>query len=180
MIKFTTREDLARFAIEYFLDHRTLPVVDPKNVAKDLTTVTPCFVTLYVKDRLKGCVGNYQTGEPLYSNIIKNAVNSAFYDNRFMSVTHDDLKDLKIHVSCLTSPKPYRPKDLKQLLSHLTNTQPGLIISSGFNQALFLPQVWEELPRPEDFLTHLCLKAGLPRDFWQNPDKLQFQEFTAF
>jgi AMMECR1 domain-containing protein len=33
-----------------------------------------------------------------------------------------------------------------------------------------LPQVWEQLPRPEDFLGHLCMKAGLPSDAWQDSD----------
>jgi len=30
--------------------------------------------------------------------------------------------------------------------------------------------VWEQLPRPADFLTHLCLKAGLPSDAWKNSE----------
>jgi AMMECR1 domain-containing protein len=30
-----------------------------------------------------------------------------------------------------------------------------------------LPQVWEQLPRPEEFLSHLCLKAGLSADTWR-------------
>jgi AMMECR1 domain-containing protein len=34
-------------------------------------------------------------------------------------------------------------------------------------RATFLPQVWEQLPRAEDFLAHLCRKAGLPPDTWK-------------
>jgi AMMECR1 domain-containing protein len=30
-----------------------------------------------------------------------------------------------------------------------------------------LPQVWEQLPRPDQFLSHLCMKAGLPADDWK-------------
>jgi AMMECR1 domain-containing protein len=30
--------------------------------------------------------------------------------------------------------------------------------------------VWEQLPEPNDFLTHLCLKAGLPSDAWQKSE----------
>ncbi|UCH08979.1 MAG: AMMECR1 domain-containing protein, partial [Deltaproteobacteria bacterium] len=29
------------------------------------------------------------------------------------------------------------------------------------------PQVWEQLPDKKEFLTHLCLKAGLSPDSWQ-------------
>jgi len=41
-----------------------------------------------------------------------------------------------------------------------------LIIRQGYHQATFLPQVWEQLPSKKDFLTHLCLKAGLAGDAW--------------
>ncbi len=34
-------------------------------------------------------------------------------------------------------------------------------------RATFLPQVWEQLPGTEEFLTHLCRKAGLSPDEWK-------------
>jgi len=43
----------------------------------------------------------------------------------------------------------------------------GVIIRKEYYSATFLPQVWEQLPRPEDFLNHLCAKAGLPADAWR-------------
>ena len=33
-------------------------------------------------------------------------------------------------------------------------------------RATFLPQVWEQLPQPREFLAALKRKAGLPADFW--------------
>jgi AMMECR1 domain-containing protein len=42
-----------------------------------------------------------------------------------------------------------------------------VIIRRGHASATFLPQVWEQLSKKEDFLGHLCLKAGLPRDAWK-------------
>jgi AMMECR1 domain-containing protein len=42
-----------------------------------------------------------------------------------------------------------------------------VIIKKGFRSALFLPQVWDELPKKEVFLSQLCLKAGLPADEWK-------------
>ena len=42
----------------------------------------------------------------------------------------------------------------------------GVIIKKGFSQATFLPQVWEQLPDKKEFLTHLCLKAGLDGSEW--------------
>jgi AMMECR1 domain-containing protein len=38
----------------------------------------------------------------------------------------------------------------------------GLILEHGPHRGTFLPQVWESLPDPRDFLAHLKRKAGLP------------------
>jgi len=53
--------------------------------------------------------------------------------------------------------------------------KPGLFLKKGSAQATFLPQVWEELPWPQDFLSQLCLKAGLPPEAWQNLDLELFE-----
>jgi len=42
----------------------------------------------------------------------------------------------------------------------------GLIIRDGDKRAVFLPQVWEELPDPTTFMMHLKRKAGLAEDHW--------------
>ena len=42
----------------------------------------------------------------------------------------------------------------------------GVILSSGGLKSTFLPQVWESLPDPRDFMTQLKRKAGLRDDFW--------------
>jgi AMMECR1 domain-containing protein len=42
----------------------------------------------------------------------------------------------------------------------------GLVLSYGRRRATFLPQVWESLPEPRQFIAQLKLKAGLPADFW--------------
>ena len=48
----------------------------------------------------------------------------------------------------------------------------GVILKKGFYQATFLPQVWEQLPAIEDFLMHLCMKAGLDGTAWKR-EKLE-------
>jgi len=42
---------------------------------------------------------------------------------------------------------------------------------------VFLPQVWEDLPDPAQFLTRLKLKAGMRPDHWS--DGFQAQAFTV-
>jgi AmmeMemoRadiSam system protein A len=177
---YKTRDQLAKFAIKYYLENHALPSISGNLVSNNLKNKIPCFVTVFVNKELRGCIGNYETDEPLYINIIKNAINASFFDNRFYPVTDQDLPKLKVEISCLSTLKDYHPKNITSLLDHLTTSHPGLLISSGFHQALFLPQVWDELPKPEDFLSHLCLKAGLPPNYWQSFTNLCFKKFRVF
>jgi AMMECR1 domain-containing protein len=61
-------------------------------------------------------------------------------------------------------------RDTQELIQKLRVNVDGVIIRKGHTSATFLPQVWEQLPGPEDFLTHLCMKAGLPSDAWLDPE----------
>ncbi|MBW2621146.1 MAG: AMMECR1 domain-containing protein, partial [Deltaproteobacteria bacterium] len=62
---------------------------------------------------------------------------------------------------------PLEYQDSKDLLAKLRINVDGVILRKGPASATFLPQVWEQLPRPEQFLSHLCRKAGLPADDWK-------------
>ena len=42
----------------------------------------------------------------------------------------------------------------------------GVVLEYKQYRGLFLPQVWEQLPEPREFLAHLKRKAGLPMNFW--------------
>jgi AmmeMemoRadiSam system protein A len=83
-----------------------------------------------------------------------------------------------VEVSILTDPKPLAYGDSTDLLEKLRPGVDGVILRKGIYQATFLPQVWEQLPRKSDFLTHLCLKAGLDADAWRN-EKLDVSTYQA-
>jgi small GTP-binding protein len=53
-------------------------------------------------------------------------------------------------------------KSREELLAQLRPGEDGLILFSGCHSATFLPQVWEQLPEPRQFLAALKHKAGLP------------------
>ncbi|MEA3397481.1 MAG: AMMECR1 domain-containing protein, partial [Chloroflexota bacterium] len=55
------------------------------------------------------------------------------------------------------------------LLRQLRPGVDGVVLERGWHRATFLPQVWEQLPDPEEFLAHLCYKAGLSPDAWRSP-----------
>ena len=98
------------------------------------------------------------------------AINAAFRDPRFRPLQPDEVAQVKIEVSVLTEPIPLRYKGKEDLLSQLKPGVDGLIIKKGYHQATFLPQVWEQLPQKEAFLSQLCLKAGLDGDAWEKGD----------
>jgi len=128
------------------------------------------FVTLTEHGNLRGCIGHIIPHESIIDGVRINAINAAFRDPRFRPLSRDELDQIKIEVSILTEPKPLEYKDAQDLLNKLRPGIDGVIIKKGFHEATFLPQVWEQLPRKEDFLTHLCLKAGLDGDAWKRGD----------
>ncbi|OHD11299.1 MAG: hypothetical protein A2086_12965 [Spirochaetes bacterium GWD1_27_9] len=125
------------------------------------------FVTLHKDKRLRGCIGYILPMFPLYQTVIENAYNAAYGDPRFPQVKSDEIKNLNIEISILSVPEELVYKGAEDLLEKLKPNEDGVIIKKGFYSATFLPQVWEELANKEEFLEHLCLKAGLSPNEWK-------------
>ncbi|MBT3310854.1 MAG: AmmeMemoRadiSam system protein A [Desulfobacterales bacterium] len=127
------------------------------------------FVTLNLKlnEELRGCIGSLEASEPILSGIRHNSINAAFNDYRFPALNGEELDQVKIEVSILTDPQKLEYTDSIDLLDKLRVDVDGLIIRHGSARATFLPQVWQALPEPEEFLSHLCKKAGLPANAWE-------------
>jgi AmmeMemoRadiSam system protein A len=136
------------------------------------------FVTLTLHGTLRGCIGHTVPQEPLVESVRVNAMNAAFRDPRFRPLSQKEFEKVKVEVSILTEPKPLTYADANDLLMKLRPGTDGLIIRKGYHQATFLPQVWEQLPKTKDFLTHLCLKAGLGGDAWVH-DKLDVYTYQV-
>ncbi len=129
------------------------------------------FVTLHTRDgELRGCIGSLMAHRPLVEDVRENALAAAFRDPRFPQMKAAELPNIVIEVSVLTAPQPLDYDGADDLIRKLRPHIDGVIIERGWNRATFLPQVWEQLPAPEEFLTHLCYKAGLPGNAWRWPD----------
>ena len=161
---------LARQTLEeHFIAGKKLEI-DEKKVPRVLREKRATFVTLFKNGELRGCVGQILPKLPLYKDVTNNTLSAAFSDTRFPQLKYDELKNLKIEISILTVPKRIIYDDVKDLLVKIKAGEYGIIMQSGFSQATFLPDVWKQLPKIEDFLTNLSLKAGLGPDAWENPD----------
>jgi hypothetical protein len=128
------------------------------------------FVTLTQKGSLRGCIGSLSAAETIVEGVKRNARNAAFHDPRFAPLSATELDHTAIEVSILTDPQPLPYQGAADLAAKLRPKIDGVILRKGGAGATFLPQVWDQLPRAEDFLAHLCRKAGLSADAWQQGD----------
>jgi AmmeMemoRadiSam system protein A len=124
------------------------------------------FVTLTRCGKLRGCIGSILPVRPLWKDISENAVHAAFHDPRFDPLEESELQDLEVEVSILTTPNLVECDSFQHLSQNIKPFIDGVILQSGFYKATFLPQVWEEAPNIQQFFKHLCIKAGLPGDFF--------------
>ncbi|MGB5156852.1 AmmeMemoRadiSam system protein B [Desulfobacterium sp. N47] len=161
---------LARKTIADKLGIKNNPENDLTAISKDknFKRLSGTFVTLKIHGQLRGCIGNLDNTETITEGIRRNAINAAFNDYRFSPLTAKEFENVEIEISILSEPKPLKYKDSDDLVKKLRPNVDGVIIRKGFASATFLPQVWEQLSRPEDFLSHLCIKAGLSSDTWKS------------
>lgn len=124
------------------------------------------FVTLTMNGQLRGCIGTLEAHQPLGQDVRHNALGAAFHDPRFAPLSAAEYDQVKIEVSVLEEPQPMTFTSEQDALSQLRPGQDGLILRSQGRRATFLPQVWEQLPQPAEFMAHLKRKAGLPASHW--------------
>lgn len=160
---------LARNAIagEFGLPPR--PCVDLAELHRPGAT----FVTLKRHGALRGCIGSLQAWRPLIDDVRDNAGKAAFADPRFLPLAADELAAIRVEVSLLSVPEALPCADEAEALRKMRPGSDGIILSDGFHRATFLPQVWEDLPDPRQFLAHLKQKAGLPAAHWSPTLRLE-------
>ncbi len=133
------------------------------------------FVTLTINGELRGCIGQILPNESIKETVRENAISAAFYDPRFAPLSTKEFDKVEIEISILSKPQELKYSSLDELLNKMEPNVHGLIIKLGGHSATFLPQVWEDLPSKEDFLSNLCLKAGLGSEEWK---RLKLQIFS--
>ncbi len=158
---------IARKALENAVCGVPLPELNLSELPKALQALGASFVTLTIDGRLRGCIGTLDPYQPLATDVQEHTVAAGLQDFRFPQVTPDELPRIEIEVSALTPRRPLKYTTPDELVAQLRPQVDGVILQDAFKKATFLPQVWEKLPDPEEFLTHLCLKMGAPGDLWR-------------
>ncbi len=127
---------LARESIEYYL--KTRRVLDiPAYVPQEMKTEKAgVFVTLYLNNELRGCIGTIAPGrENVAKEVVANAINAASKDPRFTPLMPYELEFLEISVDVLGEIEP---------VSSYANLDPkkyGVIVSKAGRRGLLLPNL---------------------------------------
>lgn len=159
---------LAREALECGVRGKAYPALDVASLPPSLREEGSSFVTLTRHGELRGCIGSLEPRQSLAEDVREHAVAAALNDPRFPPVVEPELDSIQIEVSRLTSPVPLEYKDVQDLLSKLCPHTDGVVVRDGFHRATFLPQVWEKISDPAEFLSNLCYKMGAHPDLWRH------------
>ena len=139
-----------------------------------------CFVTLTQNGELRGCIGTLQAHRPLLADVKSNAVAAAMHDPRFMPLSVEELDITTVEISLLSPTTAMNVRDEADALAQIRPNVDGIVFEYGHYRSTFLPQVWEQLPQPRQFMAHLRRKAGLPEDFWEEGVKLSRYTVTKW
>ena len=157
---------LASDSITHGIHFDSALTVDSEEWPEELRTIRSSFVTLQLQGDLRGCIGSLQAAHPLVSDVALRAYDAAFRDPRFPPISQREVDRLEIHISVLSIPVPIHFSSESELLDSIRPGVDGLVLKEGAHRSTFLPDVWQKLPDPVQFLSQLKLKAGLPANHW--------------
>jgi len=149
-------------AVREYLSSRKTPdflIDDPA-----LEQESGVFITIRQNSNLRGCIGTLTADTPLYLAVQNMSIAAATSDPRFPPINLKDLPQISVKVAIL-SPLQRIGIDQIEIGKH------GLLIIHQGHRGVLLPEVpvdrgWDKM----EFLTHLCLKAGLdPHSIENNP-----------
>jgi AmmeMemoRadiSam system protein A len=161
---------IARATLREYLATGFMPPGAPHR--KSLLQPAGAFVTIYVEGELRGCMGRIDADTPLYLAVEQLTVASATRDPRFEAVRLEELRNVRLEISILSTLS-------LAAIEGIEIGRHGLVITRGPRRGLLLPQVatkhaWDR----ERFLDETCAKAGLPPGAWRDPDT-RIELFTA-
>jgi AmmeMemoRadiSam system protein A len=148
-----------------------------EDLPQPLRAMRATFVTIYLGEALRGCIGSLEPHRAVAEDVAHNAFASAFHDPRFSPLTEIEMTSVRVQVAVLQPSLPITFRTEDELLSQLRVGQDGLILQYGSRRATFLPSVWETLPEPRGFLAALKRKAGMRPE--QGIEGCQFSRYAT-
>ena len=168
---------LARGSVEYGFIHREPMPVENDDLHPALAEPAATFTTLHRDGKLRGCCGTLEATHPLATDVTRSAFRAAFRDSRFEPVGEEEFDGIRLEVSVLSPLESIHVTNEAHLLDRVTPGTDGIVIVADGRRATFLPEVWEMLPDPHQFLAALKAKCGLADDYWS--ERLEFQRYRT-
>jgi AmmeMemoRadiSam system protein A len=171
---------VARRSLRAHIAGEPRPPIDPASLSPGIRRMAACFVTLKKNGALRGCIlDSFRPHESIAENVARNVTLAATADARFHPVRADELPFIAIEVSVLGTAYdvPFDKPD--DLLARLRPGVDGVILTTLYGSSTFLPQVWEQIPDPREFLAELCRKQGSPADCWASGAVTRVQLYSA-
>lgn len=126
------------------------------------------FVTLTIRESLRGCMGYMRTNLSLCDTVKYAALAAAFNDPRFPPLTEEELDGCVFEVTVLGEFAELGEAELAEPRRALVIGLHGLMVQRGSRSGVLLPQVaLEQNWDAEEFLRQACVKAGLPTNSWR-------------
>ena len=135
------------------------------------------FVTLRLEGELRGCIGSVDAHRALGDDVANNAFGAAYRDSRFEPVSDAERGRLVVEVSVLSARAPMNVASEAEALAAMRPGIDGIYLEFNEMRSTFLPQVWENLADPLEFLCELRRKAGLPMRFWH--ERIRLSRYTV-
>jgi AmmeMemoRadiSam system protein A len=159
--------NIAEWSIQdYLITGKRHALPDRFEIDSLLESKLGAFVSIYVKKKLRGCIGTFSESQPLYENIHMMSIQAATEDKRFKPVTREEISDMTVEISVLSSRKKINGPEEIIIGKH------GVYLIHGIRRATLLPQVaaknrWT----PIEFL-ECCAenKLGLTKDSWKEAE----------
>lgn len=164
---------LARECIQSALVTGERPQFPERILPQCLSRPGASIVTLRLGRDLRGSAGSFTVGRPLCVDVWHNAWRAAFSDHRFSALRAAEWRYANLQLSLLTPSQRLRAWSEARLVKKLRPRIDGVSLEYQGSRATFPPSVWEQIPNPQDFVTYLKLKAGLPADFWSRDIRVE-------
>ena len=162
--------NLARNSIQAHFDETSLDLSPYKQV---FGRKQGCFTTIYLDDKLKGCIGFPFPNTPLYKAVHETAISAAFHDPRFSPLRMEELSTAVLELNILSPLELIEVATPSEYPAQVEVGIHGLYVINAYNRrGLLLPEVaarnhWDA----KQFLNQTCIKANLPKSSWiQDPD----------
>jgi AmmeMemoRadiSam system protein B/AmmeMemoRadiSam system protein A len=160
----------ARKAITKYIQNGKRAKIVPPESEGILNDKNGAFVSVYIKNELRGCIGGF-AGENTLNELIQEMAVSSVCDRRFDTINADDLKNMSLEVSILSPLKKINSAEEIELGRH------GIYIKSGFNTGTFLPQVADKTGwNVNEFLGRCSRdKAGIGWEGWKTAELFTYE-----